>query len=147
MTETKLMRLICRFTTACLLCLVAVSAACVGTPSEPVQNPRSTAGPARSAKIRIGFSMDTLKEERWQKDRDLFVARAQELGAEVLVQSADGNDATQLRQVESLLVQGIDVLVVIPHNAEVAASIVNAAKQSNVPVVSYDRLIKNSDVD
>ena len=147
MTETKLMRLICRFTTACLLCLIAVSAACVGTPSESVENPGSTAGPARSAKIRIGFSMDTLKEERWQKDRDLFVARAQELGAEVLVQSADGNDATQLRQVESLLVQGIDVLVVIPHNAEVAASIVNVAKQSNVPVVSYDRLIKNSDVD
>jgi len=91
--------------------------------------------------------MDTLKEERWQKDRDLFVARAEELGAEVLVQSADGNDATQLRQAESLLVQGVDVLVVIPHNAEVAASIVDAARRSNVPVISYDRLIKNSDVD
>src|SRR5215218_7914712 len=147
MTETKLMRLIRRFTTAFLLCLAAVFAACVGTPSEPAQNSGSTGGAARSAKIRIGFSMDTLKEERWQKDRDLFVARAEELGAEVLVQAADGNDATQLRQAESLLIQGIDVLVVIPHNAVVAASIVDAARRSNVPVISYDRLIKNSDVD
>src|SRR5439155_15403350 len=81
------------------------------------------------------------------KDRDLFVARAKELGAEVLVQSADGNDATQVRQAESLLTQGIDVLVVIPHNAEVAASIVEAAKREKIPVISYDRLIKNSEPD
>src|SRR5262249_16547942 len=37
--------------------------------------------------IRIGFSMDSLQLERWQRDRDLFTARAKELGAEVLVQS------------------------------------------------------------
>jgi D-xylose transport system substrate-binding protein len=123
-----------------LILLAGLFVACVENPSANQTGPLSR-------KIRIGFSMDTLKEERWQKDRDLFVARAEELGAEVLVQSADGNDATQLRQVEGLLVQGIDVLVVIPHNAEVAASIVDAAKRSNVPVVSYDRLIKNSNVD
>ena len=88
--------------------------------------------------------MDTLKEERWQKDRDLFVKRANELGADVIVQSADGNDETQVKQAESLLTQGVDVLVIIPHNAEVAATIVDAAKRQNIPVISYDRLIRNS---
>src|SRR5215204_3381822 len=142
----KLSERIYRSLTFALLIFAAASFACVQPSAEPgVKSAAPLASPTK--KLRIGFSMDTLKEERWQKDRDLFVARAEELGAEVLVQSADGNDTTQLRQVESLLVQGIDVLVVIPHNAEVAASIVNAAKQSNVPVVSYDRLIKNSDVD
>ena len=102
---------------------------------------------AKSGKIRIGFSMDTLKEERWQKDRDIFVKRAEELGAEVIVQSADGKDDVQLQQVESLLTQGVDVLVVIPHNAEVAASIVSAAKREKIPVISYDRLIRNSEPD
>jgi len=97
-----------------------------------------------SKKIKIGLSMDTLKEERWQKDRDMFVKRAEELGAEVVVQSADGNDETQVKQAESLLTQGVDVLVVIPHNAEVCGTIVDAAKRQNVPVISYDRLIKNS---
>ena len=124
----------------CLVCIVAATSACVKSSGDTNRSPES-------GKIRIGFSMDTLKEERWQKDRDLFVKRAGELGAEVLVQSADGNDATQLRQAEGLLTQGIDILVVIPHNAEVAASIVDAAKRSNVPVISYDRLIRNSDVD
>ena len=101
----------------------------------------------KSEKIRIGFSMDTLKEERWQKDRDLFVKRAEELGAEVIVQSADGKDDVQVRQAESMLTQGVDVLVVIPHNAEVSASIVEAAKRQNIPVISYDRLIRNSEPD
>ena len=101
----------------------------------------------KSSVVRIGFSMDTLKEERWQRDRDLFVARARELGAEVLVQAANGDDALQTAQAENLLTQGVDVLVVAPHNAEIAASIVESAKRQGVPVLSYDRLIRNSDVD
>lgn len=101
----------------------------------------NTAG--QSKKIRIGFAMDALKQERWQKDRDLFLARAAELGADVLLQTADGNDDTQMRQVESLLTQGIDVLVIVPHNAEVAGAMVEMARRQNVPVISYDRLVKN----
>jgi D-xylose transport system substrate-binding protein len=120
-------------------------ASCVQAPSGA--DTASDTQKPKSGKIRIGFSMDTLKEERWQKDRDLFVKRAEELGAEVLVQAADGKDETQVKQAESLLTQGIDVLVVIPHNSEVAASIVARAKGQNVPVISYDRLIKNSEPD
>lgn len=95
-------------------------------------------------KIRIGFAMDALKQERWQKDRDLFLAKAAELGAEVLLQTADGSDDAQMKQVESLLTQGIDVLVIVPHNAEVAGAMVEMAKKQNVPVISYDRLVRNS---
>jgi D-xylose transport system substrate-binding protein len=104
-------------------------------------------GPAGEKKIRIGFSMDTLKEARWNRDRDLFVEKARELGAEVLVQAANGDDALQNSQAENLLTQGVDVLVVVPHNAKTAATIVESAHRSNVPVISYDRLILDSDVD
>jgi len=97
--------------------------------------------------IRIGFSMDSLQLERWQRDRDIFVAKAKQLGATVKIQSADGNDATQVQQSENLLTEGVDVLVVVPHNGEIAASIVNSAKRQHLPVLSYDRLIQNSDVD
>jgi len=99
----------------------------------------------QSQKIRIGFAMDALKQERWEKDRDIFLAKAAELGAEVLLQTADGNDDAQMRQVESLLTQGIDVLVIVPHNAEVAGAMVDMARRQNVPVISYDRLVKNSE--
>jgi D-xylose transport system substrate-binding protein len=102
-------------------------------------------GANRTGPVRIGLSMDTLKEERWQRDRDLFVARAKELGAEVLVQSANGDDKAQVQQSENLLTQGVDVLVVIPHNGEVAATIVESAKARGVPVISYDRLIRSSE--
>jgi D-xylose transport system substrate-binding protein len=113
-------------------------------------NCRESASPSQRSeekRIRIGLSMDSLSLERWQRDRDEFTRRAAELGAEVLVQSADGNDAVQVRQAENLLTQGVDVLVIVPHNAEVCASIVESAKDQKVPVLSYDRLIRNSDVD
>jgi D-xylose transport system substrate-binding protein len=100
-----------------------------------------------SRKLRIGFSLESLRHERWHRDLGSFTARAQQLGAEVLTQSADGDDSLQVRQAENLLTQGIDVLVVVPHNGLVAASIVENAKQQRVPVIAYDRIIRNSDVD
>jgi D-xylose transport system substrate-binding protein len=63
------------------------------------------------------------------------------------VQSADGNDAVQVRQAENLLTQGVDVLVVVPHNGEVAASIVDSAKRQHIPVLAYDRIVRSSDLD
>src|SRR5688500_11663897 len=97
--------------------------------------------------ISIGFSMDTLKEERWQRDKDLVEKRAKELGHQISVQVANGDDSLQIKQAENLLTQGVDVLIVAPHSGDVAASIVEAAHRQGVPVISYDRLIKNSDVD
>lgn len=102
---------------------------------------------AEAKKIRIGFAMDTLKEERWQRDRDMFVAKAKALGAEVLVQSANGNASMQISQAENLLTQNVDVLVVVPANAVTAAAIVEKAHKAGKKVISYDRLIRNADVD
>ena len=102
---------------------------------------------AEGKKVRIGFSMDTLKEERWQRDRDMFVAKAKSLGAEVLVQAANGNASMQISQAENLLTQNVDVLVVVPANAVTAAAIVDKAHKAGKKVISYDRLIKNADVD
>jgi D-xylose transport system substrate-binding protein len=110
--------------------------------------------PDRSAQLKeepkpkIGFLMDTLQEgERWQRDRDLFLERATQLGAEVLVESAELDDARQLQQAESLLARGVQVLVVVPHSSDAAGRIVEAAKKRSVPVMSYDRLILKADVD
>ncbi|MGB8166618.1 MAG: substrate-binding domain-containing protein [Chthoniobacteraceae bacterium] len=101
----------------------------------------------RRAQPRIGLSMDTLKEERWQGDRDMFLARARALGAEVFVQSANSDDTRQIKDVEGLLTQGIDVLVIIPHDGAACAKAVELAHQAGVPVLAYDRLITGSDLD
>jgi len=102
---------------------------------------------SQSKKIKIGFSLPTLREERYQRDRDYFVKRATELGAEVLVQAANNDENLQKSQVENLITQGINVLVLDPQNAESAAVLVEAAHKAGIKVISYDRLIKNADVD
>jgi len=104
--------------------------------------------PKGEARPKIGLLMDTMaKEERWQRDRDLFVERADQLRADVLVEAAERDDARQLQQAESLLARGVQALVVVPHSSEAAAQIVEAAKKRSVPVISYDRLILKADID
>ncbi|MFW6230383.1 MAG: substrate-binding domain-containing protein, partial [Halanaerobium sp.] len=94
--------------------------------------------------ITIGFSMDDLRLERWQHDRDFFVEKAEELGADVKVQSADGDSMTQLSQAENLITQGIDVLVVVPRDGKIMGSVVREAHANDVPVLAYDRMLNDS---
>ena len=98
-------------------------------------------------KIKIGLSMDSLRVERWQKDRDIFIAEAGKLGAEVIVQSADGDERRQNEQAENMITQGVDVLVVIPKDSVAAAQIVQVAHAEGIKVIAYDRLIRESSPD
>lgn len=112
----------------------------------------SAGGPGASSgrsagPIKIGLSLDTLKEERWQNDRDNFVARAKELGAEVNVQAANSDDAVQVQNVNGMLSAGCEVVVIAAHNADAMATAVKACKEKGVPVIAYDRLIKDCDLD
>src|SRR5213594_5142042 len=128
-----------------LAVLTLIATACVNQPQETSTTSTSTA--PHTGPVRIGFSMDTLKEERWQRDKRLVEQRAKELGAHLDVEVANGDDAVQTNQADNLLTKGVDVLIVAPHNGEIAASIVEAAHRKGVPVISYDRLIRDSDVD
>ncbi|WP_413112395.1 D-xylose ABC transporter substrate-binding protein [Thaumasiovibrio sp. DFM-14] len=97
--------------------------------------------------ITIGMAIDDLRLERWQKDRDIFVSKAEELGAKVYVQSSNGNEQTQIAQVENMISRGVDVLVIIPYNGEVLTNVVREAKRDGIPVLAYDRMITNADID
>ncbi|MDQ6421554.1 D-xylose ABC transporter substrate-binding protein [Paenibacillus sp. LHD-117] len=117
-------------------------------PIQPSPSGSPEGNPVHSdGKIRIGFSMDTLVEERWQKDRDLFEAAVEALGAEVVIMAANGDDAAQISQAETMISQGVDILVMVPHNAEATASIVKKAHSSGIKVLAYDRLVKNAEID
>jgi len=100
-----------------------------------------------SKNIVIGLSMDTLKESRWQKDRELFVRAAEAQGAKVLVQSANSDDTRQMQDIEALLSNHVDVLVIVPHNARAMAKAVELAHEGGIPVMAYDRIITDSDLD
>jgi len=97
--------------------------------------------------LKIGFAMDTLKEERWLKDRELFEQAIESRGLEVEIAAANGDDALQIAQAEEMIQEGIDLLVIVPHNAEATAAIVHKAHGAGIKVIAYDRLVKNAEID
>lgn len=101
----------------------------------------------KEKKIKIGFAMDTLKEERWQRDHDAFKAHCEKLNVICEITVADNKADKQANDVDNLLTKGVDVLVIAPHDATQAASMVEKAKKQNVPVISYDRLINSEKID
>ncbi|MDO4546558.1 MAG: substrate-binding domain-containing protein [Clostridia bacterium] len=99
------------------------------------------------SEVRIGVSVGHLTEERWQREIEMFRAYADEAGFELLVQSAEDNQQTQINQCENLLNQGIDALIIQSLDAAACGPIVDACKESGVPVIAYDRFIMNCDLD
>jgi D-xylose transport system substrate-binding protein len=130
------------------------TAACVNAPS-PTGNPSAAnasansniAANAASGKIKIGFAMDTVREERWQRDRDLFDKHCKELEVQCVISVADNKADKQANDVDNLLTQSVDVLVIAPSNATQAAAMVEKAHKQGVPVISYDRLINSDALD
>lgn len=127
-----------------LMMVISLFAGCTKTTDtdEPTGGDTGTVAPA---KIKVGLSLPTQREERWVRDKEKMEQVAAEMGIELLVRVADANMQEQITQVEALLTQGIDVLILAPHDASAAASLVDKAKQEGVPVISYDRLITNTD--
>src|SRR5687767_13421307 len=98
-------------------------------------------------KIKIGFSMATVKEERWQRDRDAFEAHCKKVNVDCAITVADNSSSRQANDVDNLLTQGVDVLVIAPQEATEAAAMVDKAKAQGVPVISYDRHINSDKID
>ncbi|MCW3788544.1 substrate-binding domain-containing protein [Plebeiibacterium sediminum] len=98
-------------------------------------------------KPHIGLLVDNLQQERWKKDMSIFEEKVKELGGTCSVLIADSDPDKQLLQAEEMIANGVEVLVVIPANQLKAGDIVIYAHQNHVPVISYDRLIKNCNLD
>jgi D-xylose transport system substrate-binding protein len=95
----------------------------------------------------IGFALGATREERWFMDRDLFVEKAQALGAVVDVSLSDYDPELQATQIENLVSQGVKVIVVIAADSDKIAPAINKAHQAGVKIIAYDHLINNADVD
>jgi len=101
----------------------------------------------RAARPRLGFVLATLNEERYAKDRRFFEELAARKGADVEFAACDDKVSVQAAKVEALLAKRVDALVLQPVNGEAASPLVAMAKRDGVPVVAYDRLVRNADVD
>ena len=117
----------------------------VGCNTGNVNHPAANLAP--NDRIQIGLTFDSFVIERWQRDRDVFVSTAKELGADVNVQIASGDVKEQIDQIEYFINKEMDVIVIIPTDADMLKDVVLKAKQRGIKVIAYDRLIKNSNVD
>ena len=95
----------------------------------------------------IGLSFDSFVIERWTRDRDVFVSTANELGAEVNVQSAGGDVAMQISQIKYFIEIGVDAIVIITADAVALADVLKEAKGKGIPVICYDRLVIDAGAD
>ncbi len=98
-------------------------------------------------KVKIGFIPETMTVERWQRDRDIFVAKAKELGAEVIVKNAYEDSELQIQIGMEMIDQGVDVLAIVVYDKDSLEKLVSYAHDNNVKVIAYDRMIRNSNVD
>jgi D-xylose transport system substrate-binding protein len=98
-------------------------------------------------KIKIGLSFDSFVIERWQRDRDVFVSTAQDLGADVNVQNANGDVKEQINQIKYFIDKKMDVIVIIAIDSEACSDILKKAKEAGIIVVAYDRLVCNANAD
>lgn len=98
-------------------------------------------------KIQMGVCFDSLVIERWQRDRDVFVSRVQELGAVVNVQNAGGDVKKQKEQIEYFISRQVDVIVIVAIDTKALTEQVKKAKAQGIKVIAYDRILENCDVD
>ena len=101
----------------------------------------------RADDVKIGFLLKTMQEERYQQDKAAFEAKAQELGAEVIFDSANNNEQTQLAKFENMLAKGAQVIVMQPVNSGTAGNMVRMANEEGVRVVGYDSMLTDGPLD
>ena len=102
---------------------------------------------ASAKNIRVGVSLPTQRDERWVRDAQKMKEVAKAEGIDLRLQVCDNDAAKQMSQCENLLAEGIDILILAPHDATSAAAIVDNAHNDGIKVISYDRLVMNTKVD
>ena len=134
-----------RLVTVLFLTLSMALIGCVQSDSDDVSSTEKAE--ANDGEVVVGFSVGTTKQERWQREVDMAEEYAKENDIELMVQSADEDAAKQIKQVENMITKGIDVLLISAQDSESAGAIVEIAHEADVPVVAYDRLVRNGELD
>ena len=94
---------------------------------------------------RVGVSMPTNDLQRWNQDGSNMEAELKAPGYDVDVQYASNDVQTQVSQIENMISSGADVLVIAAIEGSSLGEALDMAKDANIPVIAYDRLLMNSD--
>ncbi|RCW32459.1 substrate-binding domain-containing protein [Marinilabilia salmonicolor] len=102
---------------------------------------------SNSSPKKVGFLATSFEVERFRKEADFFKNQMERFGYEVILEDCEENHALQYERAREMLEKELDILVVIPVNINTAHNIVDLANSEGVPVVAYNRMIMNADID
>ncbi|PWH15707.1 MAG: sugar ABC transporter substrate-binding protein, partial [Anaerolineae bacterium] len=129
---------------AVLFIAAAILSACgTPTPTDQPVAPANTEAP--KSKLAVGIVLPTKDEPRWIQDETRFKDALTKAGYDVEILFSQGSSAKEKENVESLITKGVKVLIICPHDGTAAAAAAEAAKAAGVKVISYDRLIRDTD--
>lgn len=93
----------------------------------------------------VGISMPTKPLERWNRDGSYLQKQFKDKGYGVSLTYSDNKIDQQVKDIEGLIADKVDLLVVAAIDGESLSQVLADAKDANIPVISYDRLIMNTD--
>ncbi len=115
------------------------------TEAAPAATEAAPAADAAAAGGKVGVSMPTKDLQRWNQDGDNMQKELTAAGYEVDLQYANNDVQTQLSQVENMISSGCSVLVIAAIEGSSLGEALDMAKDANIPVIAYDRLLMDSD--
>ncbi|PRO67260.1 multiple monosaccharide ABC transporter substrate-binding protein [Alkalicoccus urumqiensis] len=120
-------------------------AACGGGNAENAEGADNSSGNGDGNDQTVGLAMPTQSSERWVRDGENMQQLFEDRGYDVEMQYGEDDVETQVSQIENMITQEVDLLVIASIDGEALTSALEMAEASDIPVVSYDRLIMNSD--
>ncbi|WIY26026.1 D-xylose ABC transporter substrate-binding protein [Parasedimentitalea psychrophila] len=103
-----------------------------------------TGSAAFAADLTVGVSWSNFQEERWKTDEAAIKGALEAGGADYISADAQSSSSKQLSDIESLIAQGVDVLIVLAQDTQAIGPAIQAAADEGIPVIAYDRLIEDS---
>jgi D-xylose transport system substrate-binding protein len=134
-----------------MLILSLLLASCATPAAQPAAEQPTAAGGGQQAAgpkyHRIAYlGLDTTVKRYIATDVPSMEKVLLPAGYELIFQSAEFDQKAQINQAETVLIQGVDVIILQPVDDKAAAVIVEQAAAEGVPVISYNDLVANADI-
>jgi len=134
---------------AALLCAVMAFGLIAGCGSSSSTTSSSSGSSSSSSSSssggkKIGISMPTKSLERWNRDGSYLQEQFEKAGYKVELTYSDNDSDQQVNDIQNLLADGVNLLVVAAIDGDTLSTVLNDAASQNIPVISYDRLIMNT---
>lgn len=100
---------------------------------------------SQAAGLQVGIVLPTKDEPRWIQDQTRFQDALKTAGYKVEILFSQGDSAKERSNVEALVTKGAQVIIICPQDGSAAAAAANEARRNKVKVISYDRLIRDTD--